>query len=352
MIDQDRRVVDGQRQLVWGTTRQAIAAGVATAVWAGAYYSGLAYNLLALTLFASPVVVGVSRGWSWRRGRLRGPLWRGPRRWHVAQAVNVLVLCLAIGTVVLPAVVNIQFGRGEYRSVLGWLLIGVASLAVGAIFPKRSVSALLNVLVLVATFWLGAQLLRLHQEPSGAVSLQFPLEGEWYVIQGGPSVLYNHHWAVPEQRYALDLIAVEGDKYRRDGAVGDGSYLAWDQPVRSSADGRVVQAMNTPNGVAGSHVVIDMGDGRYVLLAHLREGSITVDNGERVHTGDLIGRVGSTGNSSEPHLHIQVQNDSTLEDSTRSFPIVFQSVARSRGGHTQDTDRADLRRDDRVRNIN
>ena len=58
--------------------------------------------------------------------------------------------------------------------------------------------------------------------------------------------------------------------------------------------------------MAGNNVVEDIGDGLYVGYAHMIPGSITVTAGERVHRGQILGRLGNTGNSDEPHLHIQV----------------------------------------------
>jgi murein DD-endopeptidase MepM/ murein hydrolase activator NlpD len=58
--------------------------------------------------------------------------------------------------------------------------------------------------------------------------------------------------------------------------------------------------------VLGNNVVIDAGDGSYAVLAHLQRGSAQVREGQRVRAGDVIGRCGNSGNSSEPHLHFQL----------------------------------------------
>lgn len=58
--------------------------------------------------------------------------------------------------------------------------------------------------------------------------------------------------------------------------------------------------------MAGNYVAIDCG-GFFVILAHLRRGSIMVATGERVEIGDPLGRMGNSGNSSEPHLHVHAQ---------------------------------------------
>jgi len=63
-----------------------------------------------------------------------------------------------------------------------------------------------------------------------------------------------------------------------------------------------------PPGVVGNHVVIDHGDGVFSLYAHVRRGSAVVAVGDRVATGDVIGEVGNSGNTSEPHLHFQLMD--------------------------------------------
>jgi peptidase M23-like protein len=89
------------------------------------------------------------------------------------------------------------------------------------------------------------------------------------------------------------------------------------EPVYAVAEARVVTAVdglpNTPPGALpegialaqadGNHVVLDLDDGRYALYAHLKPGSVRVHEGERVERGQVLGLVGTTGNSSEPHLH-------------------------------------------------
>ena len=97
---------------------------------------------------------------------------------------------------------------------------------------------------------------------------------------------------------------------------------------------------NTWHDMAGNHVIIDIGDGHYVLYGHMKLGSLRVRVGDQVRRGQLIGQVGDSGNSDEPHLHIQVQNKPTfdVEDrAIRTYPILFAGATAS-----------DLRRGDSV----
>src|SRR5262249_48923804 len=66
--------------------------------------------------------------------------------------------------------------------------------------------------------------------------------------------------------------------------------------------------------IGGNHVVLDLGGGEYAMLFHLQPGSIKVKVGDRVRAGQALGKVGNSGNSSEPHLHFQLGNRPRLVD--------------------------------------
>jgi murein DD-endopeptidase MepM/ murein hydrolase activator NlpD len=69
-----------------------------------------------------------------------------------------------------------------------------------------------------------------------------------------------------------------------------------------------VRELLGPLGVLGNHVVIRRDDGPCVLVAHLRRGSLRVASGDRVESGTTIGECGNSGNSSEPHVHVQAMD--------------------------------------------
>jgi len=70
----------------------------------------------------------------------------------------------------------------------------------------------------------------------------------------------------------------------------------------------------------GNHLIIESIEGTYALMAHLRKGSIKVEEGQLVKAGDIIGQIGNSGNTIQPHLHFQLMNEN---DPSKSIPIPF-----------------------------
>jgi hypothetical protein len=128
------------------------------------------------------------------------------------------------------------------------------------------------------------------------------------------------------QRYAIDWVRyrmINGTATTWSGPEDrNSSYFCYDAPIYSVADGTVVEAMdglteNTPHSgkyavdinfvnAGGNHVVVDIGGNRYAFYAHMRPGSVKVKVGERVKAGQVLGRVGNSGSSTEPHLHMHI----------------------------------------------
>jgi hypothetical protein len=128
-----------------------------------------------------------------------------------------------------------------------------------------------------------------------------------YVLQGGASKWLNHHHRHPQQRWAVDLLPVSGPLLRTDTRLVE---------VVAPVAGTVVAAVDGyPDHPApsvtvpayGNHVVIahpgPPGLTR-LFLCHLAEGSVAVREGQPVSAGDLVGYVGNSGRSTEPHLHL------------------------------------------------
>lgn len=187
--------------------------------------------------------------------------------------------------------------------------------------------------------------------------LIFPLTGAWWV-GSGPSFHTQHRWAIPEE-FGLDLVKLgaNGKTHRNDGTKFT-DYYAYGAKIVAPAAGKVVLAITTESedpkamrqptetleiyftrllgdqaarmarglpGILGNAVVIDHGNGEFSLLAHLKPGSIKVAVGDTVAKGQILGALGSSGNSTEPHLHYHVcdKPDPLL---CAGIPLAFSNI--------------------------
>jgi len=169
---------------------------------------------------------------------------------------------------------------------------------------------------------------------------RLPVEGEWTVVNGSHEKESSHSWSIFTQRYAYDFVKTDEEGRTHSGSGSDrADYYCWDEPILAPADGTVVAASDghrdaprtggwldlRQRDIRGNYVVIKHASQEYSVLAHLREGSVAVDEGDRVVAGQQIGRCGHSGNSTEPHLHFHVQ-DGVSFFTSMGLPIVFSNV--------------------------
>ena len=186
---------------------------------------------------------------------------------------------------------------------------------------------------------------------------RLPLKGTWFV--GAGATPHSHHrWVVP-QEFAFDFLRMgaDGKTHRGDG-TRRGDYFAYGEPVLAAGPGKVVAAVGDEaetdadlirpgesmdkyfervkktqgerlargaRGVVGNHIVIEHGDGEHSVYAHLKPGSLKVKVGDRVAAGQAMASVGTSGNSTEPHLHFHIADG---PDAMRSagIPVRFDSL--------------------------
>ena len=108
-------------------------------------------------------------------------------------------------------------------------------------------------------------------------------------------------------------------------AVGDGIVVAVKDGIPENIPGvnsRAVQI--TLETVGGNHVIVDLGGGRYAFYAHLQPGSLRVKLGDKVRKGQIVGLVGNSGNSTEPHLHFHL-SDGVSPLGSEGIPYIHES---------------------------
>jgi len=182
----------------------------------------------------------------------------------------------------------------------------------------------------------------IHPEQQPAVSphldyqtkahLRLPFDGHWFVFWGGRSIEQNYHAAVEDQRFAYDFIVVkDGVSHRGDGTI-ESDFFCFGSPVLSPAIAKVVTVerllADNPPGImdsanpAGNHVILDLGNDEYAVLAHLKANSIIVEQGDELEPGQFIGECGNSGNTSEPHLHFHIQDRAEFGEGS-GLPVYF-----------------------------
>ncbi|WP_139177619.1 M23 family metallopeptidase [Ruania alba] len=211
------------------------------------------------------------------------------------------------------------------------------------------------------------------------IVVQFPLRGAgWTAVTTPAHRIPSHGTDLLGQRYAYDFVQVDtragfhahpAPTWRMllSGAPTR-EFYAWGQPVHAPCDGEVVRVVDgakerswvhparesaravhvgatfTPDNpkqmaqVLGNYVIMraDRGDAVYVAVGHLAPRTAAVRAGQQVRAGDLLGYVGHTGNSTMPHLHVQLMDSHDLKVA-QGLPLAFARydlVESSDGGAT------------------
>ena len=190
---------------------------------------------------------------------------------------------------------------------------------------------------------------RVSRRPATAVAP--PLRGGPYLNFNGCCAVGAHRTAIASvdgvahlsERFAADFIQIDAQGR---GGAGDlsrnESFFTYGEPVYAVANGRVVDTLNTlkenvplneppataftARTILGNQVVLRLDDGRYAAYGHLQTGSVRVHRGQRVRAGQVLGRVGNTGQSGGAHLHFQL-SDGPDELASDGAPFVFGSFS-------------------------
>lgn len=250
--------------------------------------------------------------------------------------------------------------RGSLYFSAAGILIGNAVLGrfvtVEAILPYRNavvwVAMAIAALCVVLTFSVPRLL---PQESTRSVLA--PVVGRWQALNSPASAVPSHGVRAYGQAYAIDLvyddIQAPRPEFGRAMMSDPNRYPAFGQPVYAMIGGTVVRAsgwrrdhrarsngwgivymmiegalreLGGPGFVIGNHVVIRGDDGVYAVVAHLKQGSLAVSNGQRVSAGGLVGYCGNSGNSSEPHVHAQLMDRSSFWTGL-GIPMSFSNIS-------------------------
>lgn len=187
-----------------------------------------------------------------------------------------------------------------------------------------------------------------------SIELQYPFAGSWLARNSPADRVPSHGTTRLASAYAIDFVPVDGSGRTAPFALD--ALLRPEPPQRFPGFGRplfspvasavvathdeapdhhayrglpslgyaLTQRRRADAGwlaLAGNHVLIES-SGVVVAVCHLQRGSVTVRAGQFVHAGDPIGRCGNSGNSTEPHVHLQAMDDRDPEQA-HAVPLTF-----------------------------
>lgn len=261
---------------------------------------------------------------------------------------SLIIPILIAAHLVLFILLKLRPGRlGIYLWSFGPPIIGV--LAAGQIVRglmkaysqppfwtlERGVGFLLLILIILIS-WKGYRVYpSSHDKKPSRVPFRLPLDGPVTVAWGGSTPSDNYHLIAPDQRWAYDLVVTEDGKTHRGEGRNLEDYYIYGLPALAAAEGTVLSVVNDQpetkigeksraKNAGGNQVIIQVAEKEFLFICHLQPGSIKVERGERVVAGKEIGRVGNSGNSSEPHIHIHLQ-DSPKDYGGEGIPIYFHN---------------------------
>ncbi|GAA2089041.1 M23 family metallopeptidase [Actinomadura alba] len=195
--------------------------------------------------------------------------------------------------------------------------------------------------IVMIVIGVGTSFLPLGYVRRDPIQVSPPVQGDWIPVNSPADKVPSHGTHGYGQAYAVDLVHTPTDGtpwkgvHRWPPARRPEEFPSFGRPVLAPADGVVVRVhqrerdhwsrnswpglvyvlvegmlreLTGPSRILGNHVILDLGDGVYAAMAHLRRKSVRVRKGQRVTAGEQLAECGNSGNSSEPHLHFQLMD--------------------------------------------
>lgn len=223
--------------------------------------------------------------------------------------------------------------------LIGWSLIYVAR-GIVSIFAWWGIQAFsffsIVILIITVTKIIWNLFSKRRIDKTIIFILVLSIVGTWPAGWGGDELDTNYHAWAPNERWAYDLLippaGIKSSKLEDYGIYG--------AEVVAPASGTVISLKNDEpdlkpgtddfDSMTGNHIYVRLDEtGTYLILAHLQKGSVRVKEGQQIKEGTVIAKVGNSGNSSEPHLHIHHQREDPSKTSmflSEGLPLYFRGI--------------------------
>jgi len=201
----------------------------------------------------------------------------------------------------------------------------------------------------------------MSNELDNAVSVEFPLRGEWMAPHTPGTKIPSHGSDQLGQRYAFDFLQVNWNKkgvhyydasklrYLLFGVPLEKNYC-WGQNIYAPCEGKIVECkdglkernpvhlvsdlfvvlknaffgdLKNLHPILGNYIIMECENGIYAFFAHIKKDSIKVSVGDNIKKGQILGQVGHSGNSTGAHLHFQLMDSINLLEA-KGIPCVFE----------------------------
>lgn len=202
-------------------------------------------------------------------------------------------------------------------------------------------------------------------DPFAPLVIAPPLRGAGWMNANGCCAASPHRSAilavegarlVKFETFAIDWVRIEGPRFYDGEGTRNEDHFAFGAELLAVADGTVAfvrdgmpeqtpftipMLLRQPLDYGGNEVVLELAPGVFAFYAHLQPGSVRVQIGETVKTGEVLGLLGNTGNSDAPHLHLQLADGPDVLTAT-SLPFVIDEWTLA-GTVSAEGSRTDLR---------